>query len=988
LHTIADPHKQPPVRPRRRARKGSILFLLIVAALVGAILYPPTFLFAVRKLLAFEAWRYGFSLSIGRMEGSVSNPIWLYNARLGHNSDAGTSTMLDIDKARTTFAWKHLFWQHDANVWHDLTLDGVRGAIDLPAASRLPRARLSALPPFRSSKPPRLLLPSALTISHATILIRQGGGLVRLEDIDLQASDVEAGHLVIGALSVQEPWMTSVFSNCRGSLLLEDSKLVLANMKLTDALSITSASADLPELLRGQLQMEFALDAFSGNIQGELKSFAREQHLDFESSGTFSNISVAQLAAFFGQDADGSIKEGKFTFRGSPRDLAKATFTTRFEAGAFRWGARRWNSLVAGATYVHHHLESLEFQLTQAHNSLMLKGDMNVPENWKEWWKTDFNFDVAAKIDNLTELSALLGSGFEDISGKLTVDGAVSGDNASFNGQLIGSGSHLSFRKAPLDELQAAIKLQGNEIQVTNAEFTHGDDFLRAHGVVNILGEKRYWGEVKASIADLSLYASFLQPPIAPEAFGGGLMLDWSGDGAESAHSGAFTVRLNRVRPLVTGAPDADAWQPIDVNAEATYSPDSIFFSNLVLGNGETTLASRVVANPRSLTFQNLKLLHGKSVWLAGDAQIPLNVWAAWQNPATASWWNFESPCKLDLKLERLSIHDTLLLSGREQPFDGELTGALNTGGTLPKLTAGGHLVIKNASGALPAGTLKAGNATLDFSGNRLTVTSAAGNWNQLAWTASGAVTAADVRAPALDLAIKLPAASLALGQGMEGSAALDLRASGPPDALALSGTALLQALKIDRSASMASLVAPGGTGLQGPLPALALAGPPAWKLNIRVAGDAAVALANTTGNAQPALEISGSLARPAISGSIDVQGFDMIEGPDRLTIGNGTFFLNQANPAASALVLLVVENTGDHGFAGYIFGTLMNKHFTWGPDQTAMLAGPADLSSLAPLPDPAFSVEAGARPIARRPMFGAVPLDLDPETVPAPATP
>jgi hypothetical protein len=104
--------------------------------------------------------------------------------------------------------------------------------------------------------------------------------------------------------------MTSVFSNCQGDLLLQDSKLMLSNMKLTDALTISSASADLPELLRGELQMEFGLAAFSGNIQGELRSGEHEEHLIFESSGTFSNISVAQLAAFFGEDADGSIKEG------------------------------------------------------------------------------------------------------------------------------------------------------------------------------------------------------------------------------------------------------------------------------------------------------------------------------------------------------------------------------------------------------------------------------------------------------------------------------------------------------------------------------------------------------------------------------------------------------------------------------------------------------------------------------------------------------
>jgi len=986
LHTVADPHRQSSVRPRGRRRNGLLVFLLLLFAVLGAIVYPPSFLFAVRQVLAFEAWRYGFSLSIGSMDGSVTDPIWLYHVRLSHNSTAGTSTLLEIDKARATLAWKHLFRHRDSRVWRDLNLDGVRGSIDLPTTSQsLPRTATSPFHLGGSAKPPRLLLPSSLTLSHASVVIRERGGFVRLDDIDLQASDVESGQLVIGALSVQTPWMTGVFSNCRGSLLLKDSKLELAGMKITDALTISSASADLPELLRGQLQMEFDLDAFSGNIQGELSSGAHEEHLVFDSSGTFANISVAQLAAFFGEDADGSIKEGKFNFHGSPRDLAKATFTTFFEAGNFRWGARRWNSLVAGATYVHHSLTNLDFELRQAHNSLSLNGNMSVPESWKEWWKTDFSFVVAAKIDNLTELSALLGPGFGDIFGKLTMDGSVRGENASFNGQLIVSGSHLSFRKAPLDQLQAAIKLDGNEIQVTNAEFTHGDDFVRAHGVVNILGEKRYWGEVKASIADLSLYDSFLRPPIAPEAFGGGLMLDWSGDGVPAAQSGAFSVRLNHLHPLAGGSNAAPAWQPIDLSADATYSPDSIFFSNLVLGNSDTTFASRVVATPRSLTLQDLKLLHGKAVWLTGDAQVPLNVWAAWQNPGTAAWWNFESPCKLNLTLDRLSIRDTLMLSGRQQPFEGELTGSIKSEGTLAKLTADGHLAIKDAAATLPAGTLEGTNAILDFKGDQLTVASGTGDWNGLDWTASGTVTAGDIRTPALDLALNLPAAPLTLGDGMEATAALDLRAAGQPETLALSGTAQLQTLALNRNADIESLVSPGGAGLLPPPPDLALAGPPAWKLDIRVAGDTVVALANTSGRAAPALQVSGSLARPAISGSIDVNGFTVTKGPDRLSIASGTVLLNPADPASSTLVLHATGNAGADDIDGYIFGTLADKHFTWDPNITAALAGHTDLAALPALASQPLSLDLPATPPAA---FGAVPLDLGPVEFSASATP
>jgi hypothetical protein len=937
VHTVADPHKEPAVRRHQGRRNGSILLLLILLALVGSIAYPPTFLFAIRQILGFEAWRYGFHLSIGQMSGSVNDPIWLYQARLSHSSDQGTSTMLEIDKARTSFAWRHLFFQRDGRIWHDLALDGVRGTIDLPIEDQAqPAANASPFDLLRPAHPPRLLLPSALSITHASIVIRQPGGFVRLDDLDLEASDVQSGRLVIGALSVQEPWMTAVFSNCSGTILLEDSKLVLAEMKLTDSLTIASASADLPALLRGQFQMDFDLDAFSGNIQGELTSGAREEHMTFDGSGTFSNISVAQLAAFFGQDADGSIKDGKFSFHGSPRDLTQATFTTRFEAGNFRWGDRRWNSLVAGATYVDHRLQHLDFELTQAHNSLMIKGDMSVPNNWKEWWKTDFNFDVAAQIDNLTELSALLGPEFGDIFGKLTVDGSVSGENASFNGQLIVSGSNLSFRKAPLDKLEAAIKLDGNEIQVTNAEFTHGDDYLRAQGVVNILGAKSYSGEVKASIADLSLYSSFLQPPIAPQAFGGGLMLDWSGDGDSSAHSGAFTIRLNQIHPL--GSANAE-WQPLDLNAVATYSPDSIFFSNLELGNGETTIAARVIANPSLLTLQNLKLQHGKAVWMQGDAQIPLNAWAAWENPATASWWNFDSPCKLNLKLDRLSVGDTALLSGRPQPFEGELTGSMSTEGTLAKLSAGGHLEIEDAAGVFPEGTLKDGNASLDFKGSQLTATSAGGKWNTLPWTASGTVTAPDVREPIFGLNVKLPAAPLNLGSETHATADLNLNAAGSPAALQLNGSAQLQTLQIDRAASIESLLAPGGSGLQGSPPTISIAAPAGWKLDIHAAGNTTLKLANASGLIAPALEISGSTSNPIVSGSIGIKSFKLTQGPDEISISGGGYQLNPSKPGATGIQFSASGILGGIPFDGSISGTLADKKFSWDTTLTRILA-------------------------------------------------
>jgi len=294
-------------------------------------------------------------------------------------------------------------------------------------------------------------------------------------------------------------------------------------------------------------------------------------------------------------------------------------------------------------------------------------------------------------------------------------------------------------------------------------------------------------------------------------------------------------------------------------------------------------------------------------------------------------------------------------------------------------LTADGHLTIKNAEATVPAGTLKGAGATLDFKGNQVSVTSAAGDWNGLAWTAAGTVTASDVRASALDLAVKLPEAPLSLGAGIACTASLDLHATGQPHSLALSGSAQLLTLALENSLDMEGLVTPGASGLAGPLPALAFAGPPAWKLDVQVGGNAAVTLANSSGTAAPALEISGSIAQPSISGSVDLKNFTISEGPDKLTVADGTFYINQPDPASAVLALHATGVTAGDSFDGYLFGTLADKYFTWPPAVTAALAGHPDASSLAP-----FS----SRPLALDPAPPAAAPAPAPATSPAPAKP
>jgi len=922
VQTAATPTTPASVSGRKRRRPLRTLLLALIA-LVLTLCYPPFFQFGIRQFLKIDAFRHGVRLQVGKIDGSIIDPLLLYDLRITHTSAAGTVTQLESAKARATFSWKNLLFRRGVNFWQELVLDNVTGTIDLPAEPKqIPPEKIGKSSDTKQIAP---AFPATLELRNAKLVLRQNGDNVRLDNLSFRASNVGASEIRIGNFSIKQPWLQTNFANLRGTIALQDSRLTIADIKLEDALVIQNASADLPELLRGRLKMEFALGAFGGSIRGELRNAQRDQHLNFEGSGTFSQISIAQLASFLNEDADGAIKEGKFTFRGSPRNLPKATFSTRFEATDFRWEKRQWNSFVLGATLINRRLMIPEFQLVQAHNSLSLTGEMAIPENWRAWWQNDFNFKIAAKIGNLSELSALFGPDFANMSGQLAVGGELHGQKQAFNGELSVSGAQLSYRTAPLDKLDATLKLNGNELQIAKAELVHGSDFLRGDGVVNILGEKRYWGEVKASIADLALYSAFMQPPITPQAFAGGLVLDWSGDGSAKAHSGAFTAHLKKIRAL--GSADA---HPLNLDAEGTYSPESIFFSTFALSDGETNFSARVVANPQSLTLQSLRLTRKNDTWLEGDAQLPLNVWAAWQNPAQAAWWNFESPCKLNLSVQNLSLRETLLLSGKEQPLRGEISGKISSDGTLANLSMNGALQVHKASAAIAPLQLKSGDADLAFAGDAVAVKSLHAVANDFDFTADGAVTLHDVRTPNLALALHMRSFPLTPSPELHIETVPDIHLDGAPETARVSGSVRITSAMLDRKIDVTSLVEQGGSGLDAPLSPLSLAQIPfpKWQLDFDCIGFAPLTLANSSGNIAPQLHVTGTPTNPRFSGELEVTGFAVSTKDTKLTIDSGALFFS--DPNTPTLMLRAKGITCAVPFSGAIFGSRNDKKFAW----------------------------------------------------------
>jgi len=931
-------------RPRRKFPLRWF-FIALLAAFVFCLVYPPVFLFGVRRFLLFEAASHDASLEIGQMTGSIFEPISLHDVRLLSKTRAGTVRRLALSRLDAVVAWKEVVLRAGSPLIERIVIDGLDAEIGLPIQ---PATNGPGLSTGKDSGTGWIssLLPGNVELLRANLVVRLKDSETTFTNVHFTASDVAPGIIEAGRIEVREPGLTKSFSDVKGTTALQNSKLSVGGLKLDDGMQIDTLSADLAELAQGKTEIDFGVSAFGGTIRGEVLLAPSNGRLRFEATGSFSQISLEDVARFVDskEPAGGILKEGKFTFRGSPREIDKATVVVRLEATDFLWGKRRWNSLVAGVTMFDRKLTIYEFSLKQSHNELTLTGEMDIPPSDRQWWQSRFDFDIAANIDNLTELSALFGPGFGETAGKMTIVGSVSGENESFTGQLSVAGSHLSYRDAPLDVLKAAIKLNGNELDLTSIEFSHKKDFLQGQGVVNILGEKRYWGELKASIADLALYSAFFEQPIAPQPFAGGLFLDWSGDGTVKAHSGAFRAQLKDIRPLIVTDPK---FHPLDADLEGTYALENIFFSKFAIADAETSFSAKVAATPATLTLQSIKVQHKGNVWLQGDAVLPLSVWNLWQ----ARPWNevvdFNGPLKVNVNAQNLRLHDVALLTGHDFPIKGDLDMKLAMSGSLSGLTAMGdvHLRKGQATVATPALSFDGIDADITLEGQDLfeglegrEFDSANLAFNQ--FSADGWVMWKNVRDPKLEIAVKSQGVHLTPSPDLHVSSEVDLKLEGPFSAVLVSGSARILGVDWARQADWASLLSSNDGAPSAPEPPLSL-GPSNWTLQIACSGDAPFNMEGASAKASFDLRLTGAASAPRLTGRLDLASVVPAKAsPTAPVIDAGAIYFEAPNPSDPYLALRGSTAVSGRRIDAFIFGALSRKQVLLDPPLDEETAG------------------------------------------------
>jgi hypothetical protein len=920
-----------PSKPRRFLKR--LRFAALLAILAGvAQTEPRIFKFTVASLIHLEAWRGGYEVKLGRVESTVFDPLEISGIELEKHSQNGLTLRLVAERAQAVFGFKTILGGSFDRWFSRLTLTGLQGRVFLPTATEpAPQAAPPLLPVLSSQPFSWLPLPETFELRKCDFVVENGAHSIEVADAHGDISVLEPGRILAGRVTVRQPWLERSFRAVQGTTALQGSKLLLGNVRLEPEIEIRSFSADLLHLAGVEPEMEVAVDAFGGALRGQARVLSNQGAWTLDGSGTFDQIDLAKLATFFKlSDASGGIiRAGKFTFRGSPQDLGRSTASVLLEASNFQWESRQWDSLALGASLMDRSLRISKLNLRQGRNRLDLSGVMTLPTKGVAWWQDEFTCDLSAEIDDLTALSALLLPEFKFAAGKVKLDGSIRGRNQNFTGQLIASGSQLKWRNAPVENLHAAVKLSGNEFQILNLELFNGADYLRGHGGLNILGPSQYWGEFRASIDELSLYAALLQKPILPEPLAGGAVVEWTGEGSQKGSTGKFLAKLNKVRSAVPSGPQP---HPVNLTVEGAYSKGGAQLSKFLLSNDNSQFTADIALGDHALSIKDLRVLHADKLALEGSALLPFDVWQGWPNTSLAQLLNGDTVSDVSLNAHGLDLDRASQLLGLRSPFGGLLNGSFKASGPSSAFRTQGDLALSKGTLPLTASgaPLEEVEAQIHLQDAEIQLKSFTGRHRLGKFTMEGGLNVANLLAPQITLKTSVPNAEVPLFgmQSVLAKGAIDLSLDGTPAKLRLSGTGTLAAVEFKAPPELGRLWAP----LKPQEPALQL--PPLFGRVPAVWSKCELSIALANGTTTPTgVQIGSTLEKPSIEGSFVSGPFPATVNGRPLRVNSAALSFSGAAPAAPVVVLNAVGQMNGDSFQASVAGPLNHlSHWTFSP--------------------------------------------------------
>src|SRR2546423_1513847 len=640
-----------------------ILAAALIVVLIAVCLAPLIIAGSLRIWAQRTAHREGLQLEIGEIAAPFLRPVVIQNLRV--RTEPGQPFQVDCTASRLELGLNlGAVFTGSQRPLRNLQVEGITLAVT--------RNRIATEAPRRA---PWSILENLLAdnfkFSAIDLHIDNGVAAVDVHDGALTGSELEAGSLTAREVIISAPWFRRTLLNLRGATSWQENRLSLGAINLIRGLDLDTITIDLSQIGNSRLGMELNVDAFGGKVRGRVSSDDRDGKRVWDMAGNASAISLAQMAAAleWNTRAGGSPHASKFTFRGEMNDLSHATATLWAELGGLTWRDRTADTVMIGASLYNREVQVEQLYIKQRNNQLTLSGEFGWPEKFTDEFKPAFRGDLTASINDLGEFARLFGWSPPDFAGQLSANGSVSAREGKLRGQLSVTGNSLLLFRSPIESLEIKLDLEESRVVVTQFELRQTGDFFHGEGNFALEGDRSYTGAFQTSVAEIANYRGFIPQQILPFPLEGSLSAEWKGRGANDSSSGTFQARARNVRiaegPLV----------PFDVELQADYSPESIFFRQFHFWNERADLSAFVNATKDYFQVQELQLKLNARPRLQGNFFLPLSVRKLRETSSWLAALSSDPFFDVELTIDALDLSELAAAVKTKTDFSGQANG-------------------------------------------------------------------------------------------------------------------------------------------------------------------------------------------------------------------------------------------------------------------------------------------------------------------------
>jgi autotransporter translocation and assembly factor TamB len=658
--------------------KRLLLLILVLTLASLTLLFLTPFIVAdgIRLFVLWHGNKQGVKIALGQIEAPLFRPVVIHRIHITSVKPCAFHLSLRARKATLDLNLRALFSRSGRRVMHGLAIENLQGEVRRVSLSETSSCHFDW--DFLQQ-----LLPDNLGLTNLDLQVMNGETEVVLRGVDLNASEIESGRFTAKQIRIAAPLIRKSFSDLRGATSWGNDRLTLGALSLAPDLDIETIIADFSRLKERRLAFELNLDAFGGKLRSSLASENRPRGIIWNVAGAGAGISLAQMSAALGltEFAGGSVHALKFTFRGDPRNLSRATATIWAEVTGFTWRDRTAETIMLGASLHNRAVNVEQFYVKQRNNDFTLSGEYLLPENSANWLNPNFRADISASINDLGDFARLFGAPPNNFSGSLSVTGTMNGRDRNIGGHLMVDGKSLHLFKAPVETLRARLNLRGAQLIIEALEARRGDDFVRGRGEVDLASEHSYSGNLAASFAKMANYST-LAPTrwqaVQPE---GSFSFEWKGHGKATQHSGDLRIQAQEVRVLQNFGV-----LPFDVRLDASYSPQNIFFREFQLSNAQALCNAFITLSPNYVQLQTVYFALNGTSKLHGNVFIPL-AFNRWRQGGTfLDALDQNQNFGVDLTLDPIDLRQLDTALRGQADFSGSLDGRFELYGPLRSL--------------------------------------------------------------------------------------------------------------------------------------------------------------------------------------------------------------------------------------------------------------------------------------------------------------